>query len=271
MAGEERRSYLIVRRDGFLLHTKPVTLDEARWLYWDAYFARFVGRAARARYLAEWGNVLDVGEHLERLEHLEPDIYYSVLGLYRGPGRFAEKAGRLLRGLQPEARRALEELLDRVGEFLQRPIEPKPAEGSVVRYYEMEGRHVELGPDGAAREVRPMPEWYACKELCCGGCHGHGVSVFGDSFWLWRQSRWYVQAVVVRRDARDGDVVAALAKDEAAQGFLGESADDLMQLLREYEAELASRGYGDVARKVKVVLAAARLLAAGREEEALTA
>ena len=273
-AREERRRYIAVRRDGYLLRTKPVTRWEAWWLYWDAYFAGFLDRESRVRYLEEWGNVLDVGEHLERLEQLEPSLYYRILGLYRGPDRFAEKLNRLLsRGdLQPEVRQTLEDLLGKARDFLARPVEPKPIGPRPVRYFEMEGRHIELGPDGAVQEARPRPMWYACKEFCCGGCHGHGVSVFPDSIWLWLQSRWYVQAVVVRRDVSDKDVVAAVANDGAVQGFLKGNADGFRELIREREADLIDRGYDDVVRKAKAILTAAQLLNAGRrEEEALPA
>ena len=268
---EKRRSYVILRDDGLVIHTKPITWEEAWWLYQYAYSAKFLDRRARARYLSEYGNVMDAGEYLKRLKILHAGLYYIILGLYGGPDRFAEKVGRLLeRGdVSPGARQTLEELLDRVEEFLRKSVEPRPLGPRPVRYFEMSHRHITLGPDGTLREADPKPEWYACKEFCCELYHG--VSVFPESFWLWFQSaNTYV--VVVRRDISNGDVVAAVASDTAVQGFLRENADAFRELLRENEVELASRGYGDVVRKAKVVLTTPDLLDAGRrEEEALPA
>ena len=270
---EERRSYVILRPDGFLLHTKPITWSDALWLEYVAYDG--VGdRGLVARYLSEWGNVLDVGEHMVQLRlqlrRANPDLYYGITDVYGSPEEFKKALNWLLgrRNLPPEARQAVEELLGRAEDFLRRPVEPRPLRFPPVRYFKMGGSHVIPGED----RTQPDSLWHAYVE---GRRHYelYGISVFEDSFWLWRQEVYgagSVQAVAVRRDAGDGDIVAALARadsDEAAHGFLGMSAEYLRQLLREREAELASRGYGDVVRKAKVVLAAAELLTAGRKEE----
>ena len=271
---EDRRSYIVVRDDGFVVHTVPVTEREAWWLCNVAYFEWFVGRGARARYLAEWGNVLDVGEYLERLERLDVDPYDDIAGVYRGFGELMDDVGRLLDDLSvdDEAAQAIEELARKISKFLRRPVRPTPIVAP-VRYLEQPHPHVRLGSDGAVEEAELRPEWYAYKEI--PGIYG--ISVFGREFWLWRQ-RIYgdhpIQAIVVRRDASERDLVAAVTSDGAVQEFLRENVDDLRELIREREAELASRGYGDVARKAKVVLATYDLLKAGRREEegeALTA
>ena len=269
MARKRKADYVIFRDDGFVVHTKPITRDEARWLYEHAYSAWFVGRAARARYLAEWGNVLDVGEYVQRLERL--GVGLPGIGIYSGPSWLMEQLGLLLgRGdLQPGARQAVEELVAEIRDFLQRPVEPKRV-AAPVRYYEMPRRHVELayGPYGVtAREVRPRPEWLA---YVADLVFDYGVSVFGDSFWVWAQSD-KTYAVVVRRGAADKDVVAAIANDAAVQGFLWWFLSDFSgrfrQLISELENEMKERGYGDVVRKVKVILATYELLTAGRKEE----
>ena len=276
---EEERSYVIVRHDGLILHTKPITFDEAWWLYLYAYSAEFIGRGARIRYLEEWGNVMDAGDSVDYLrQQLEQLGYgpYHIGSIYRDLEGFIEKVGRLLRlrRLPPEVRQLVKELADEVRDFLKKPVEPRPIEAP-VRYLELSRRHVRLGPDGAVREVEPRPEWHAYEEPCRSSDLCHGVSVFGDSFWLWRQKMYgvgFVQVVVVRRDVDDKEVVAALANDNDVQEFLRRNADAFRELLRESEEEMVSRGYGDVARKARLVLATYELLTAGRrEEEALPA
>ena len=282
---EKKRSYVILRFDGLLLHTKPVTEDEARWLFWDAYSAEFIGREAKIRYLEEWGNVLDASEYLERLPpEIRRVIFYVISYDPSSPIEGFKKAlSRLLRlkGLSPEDRRLVREFADRVGDFLREPIEPKPIGPQPVRYLEMEGRHAifvgccddAVGLDSNVYGVEPRPEWYAyTRDMYVRGA-ARGVSVFKDSFWLWDQSISYTgiggftRAVAVRRDVDDKEVVAALTNDEVAAEFLKQYGDDFRELLREHEAEMASRGYDDVVRKAKLVLATAQLLTASRHSE----
>ena len=284
-AEEERRSYVILRFDGLLLHTRPITEDEAKWLFWEAYSAPFIGREARVRYLEEYGNVMDAGEYLERLSpEIRRVIFYVVSYDPSSPiEEFKKMLNRLLRlrGLSPEERRLVREFADRVGEFLRKPIEPKPIGPQPVRYIEMEGRHAifvgccddAVGPDGNVYGVEPRPEWHAYVRDAYVRGAARGVSVFRDSFWLWDQSISYTgiggftRAVAVRRDAGDKEVVAALANDNVAAEFLKQYGDDFRELLRENEAEMVDRGYDDVIRKAKLMLAAADLLTAGRHSE----
>ena len=275
MPEEERKSYIIVRVDGLAIHTKPITRKEALWLE-GAYAARFVNRESRARYLSEWGNVIDLGENVRRLaqqlERLGYGAHFGILGVYGGPDRFMEKVDWLrgLKNLPPEARRALGELLDRLEDFLRRPVEPKPVEAP-ARYLEMPDMHVvfECCSD-RVKDVVPRPEWYAYHGYGFLGIHG--ISVFKDSLWLWQQTSWYVQAVAVRRDVDGREVIDAVLKDEAVQGFLKEVKDEYVRrLISEHEKELREKGYENAVRKVKVILATLDLLTAGRREEALPA
>ena len=276
MAGE-RRSYIVLRFDGLILHTVPLERYEAEWLY-DAYES-VRDRSLRARYLAEWADVLDAGERRwrQRLYHPDRDLYLYLRGVYEGPEGLERVALEALGGedLPPEARQALGELLDAVRELYRRPVEPRPLGPRPARYYEMGRPHIEFRYGGwwppTTREeaVDPRPEWYAYVRHLAGAAYG--VSVFRDEVWLWAQAK-YTRAVRVRRDVDDGDVVAALASDEAAREFLRENAERLSHLISELENELKRRGYADVARKAKVALGAAALLSAGsREEDALPA
>ena len=274
MARKGKSSYVIVRDDWFVIHTKPITWEEAEWLYRGAYSTWFLDRAARARYLGEWGNVLDVSDYAERLRQLGVDL--PGIGIYGGPAWFMEQLGLPLGNprLGPGARRIVEELLDKTKEFLRRPVEPRPIEAP-VRYLELSHRHVMLasGPDGIVREVEPKPEWHA---YVVDIVFDYGVSVFNDSFWVWAQSS-KTYAVAVRRGADDREVINAVLNDGAVQGFLrwflGEFDKDFRQLIREREAELVDKGYDDVVRKAKVILTTIDLLTAGRyrEEEGVPA
>ena len=284
-AEEDRKSYIILRDDGLLLHTKPVTRWEAVWLMAGAY-KEVLDLDLRARYLEEWGNVLDVSDCAERLWDLGLGEYHNIKSIYEGPEEFVERVRSLLeRGdVSPGARQVIEELLSRAGEFLRRPVEPKPIGPRPVRYFEMPDMHVIPGPGGADRTV-PEAKWYA--KVMHDNFRQSGISVFDDAIWFWGQiqvaprrlSAWrgliqpkgVVWAVAVRRDARDGDVVAALANDEAAQGFLVKGAEHFRGIINAHRTELEEKGYEDVVRKAEIVLGAVALLAAGRWKEATPA
>ena len=265
MAEEEEKSYVIVRKDGLVIRTKPITVEEARWLEHAYSYDAVRDRPLRIRYLEEYGNVLDVEDYLERLRRLSQELYYCITRVYEDPDEFKKALSRLLRrrNLPPEARQLIREFADRAGEFLRRPVEPKPIVAP-VRYLELPRRHLVFGFDGALREADPKPEWYA---YVVGLPFDYGVSVFNDSFWLWFQDLFYAWAVAVRRDASDGDVVAAVANDGAVLQCLRNCGYAFRDVINRYGAELTDKGYGDVVRKVKVVLATLDLLSAGRREE----
>ena len=171
--------------------------------------------------------------------------------------------------LPPGARQTVEELLGRIRDFLREPVRPRRIVAP-VRYLELSRPHVRLGSDGAVQEVRPRPEWLSYR--IDWGLHPYGISVFRNPFWLWRNDGAITErntAVAVRRGADDKEVAAALA-DEAAMSFLGRSAEYFRTLINDDE-EVRRRGYDDAVRKVKLVLAAAELLASGRREEGVPA
>mgnify|MGYP001770793076 CR=1 FL=1 len=267
MAGRQR--YAILRPDGLLLHTKPVTKEEAWWLE-DAYSAWFLGRDLRIKYLSEWGNVLDVKDYLERLE--QHGIIIIDGRIYGDPARFVEELRLLYYDSQlgAGAKRVAKELLDRVEGFMREPVRPTPI-AAPVRYLETPYLHFGhvSGPSGTVQRVRPRPEWLAHREN--RGLDRYGISVFEGSFWLWWQHGAKTRAIVVRRGADDGEVISAVASDGAVLGFLkwflAENGDAFRDIIDEHEAEMVGRGYGDVARKAKIVLATYKLLNAGRSEE----
>ena len=260
---EEKKNYIVVRDDGFVVHTKPMMRWKAEWLYRDAYYS--VGdRGLRARYLEEYGNVVDVNDYMEWLWRLESESYHYITGVYDSFEKFERKVSLLLgdQPLRPQARQALEGLLDMVRELLQRPVEPRPLGPVPARYLELMCCDFE--------EMKE-PRWFAYRDE---QDYLYGVGVLEDSLLLWRQnnlSSGFIQMVIVRRDAGDKDVIAALANDNVAAGFLRRYGDAFRELLREHEKEMASRGYEDVVRKARLALAAADLLNAGRREEGVPA
>ena len=270
---EEKKSYIILRRDGLVLHTKPITEDEAWWLE-DAYSAWFLSRKSRARYLAEWGNVLDVSALARRLRaYANVNVYLLIKGLYEGPEELQTYMGRILggrafAGLPPKARQILDEFLGRLEDFLREPVKPKPITAP-VRYFEMPARHVR--PDCCASEddrIQPKPEWLSYR--IGPGSDLYGISVFESSFWLWAQPKG-TRAVAIRRGAADREVINAVLDDEAVQAFLRRYDRYFRELMMEHEAELIDNGYDDVVRKVKAILTTADLLKTRRREEGVPA
>ena len=275
---EDRRSYIVFRPDGLVIHTKPVTRDEAEWLYRYAY-KDVEDRAARIRYLEEWGNVMDVSPLVERLDKFsccaDLGVYNGIAGFFESPKKFQARVDKAFKwvpilGLlkeMPEARQILDEFLGRLEDFLREPVKPKPITAP-VRYLEVPNEHVAFSGDGAVEEAELRPEWRAYKN---DFIFIHGISVFRESFWLWERAFTPARVVVVRRDVDDRELVAAVANDNMVQGFLGQHGNNFRELLREHEAELVDKGYEDVVRKAKAVLTTADLLNAGRREEALPA
>ena len=268
MAGEERRSYVILRFDGLLLHTRPITEDEARWLFHHAYYV-VKDAALKARYLEEYGNVLDVYGYLEQADEADiNNLYFRITGVYEDPGAFEGRAGEMLgrRGLRPRTRQSLEELLSKAREFLRKPVEPRPLGPVPARYYEMPGPHLVRGP-GFLEHTVPEAEWFAHEKHQL--FHDlYGVSVFEDSFWLWGQYEGAgTHAVIVRRDAGDREVTDTVLRDDAASEFVRDNASYFRDVINRHEDELINKGYEDVARRARQVLALAELLGAGRREE----
>ena len=264
MAGrEERRSYIVLRFDDVVLHSKPITVREALWLGNSAY-ASVIDRALRVRYLEEYGNVLDAREYLGRLEQLDTILYYNVRGIYGSLDAFRKSVGSMAAGAPSQVRRALEEFADVVVKFAGRPVEPRPIEAP-VRYLERLGRFVSYTyVNGKPMDVLEA-EW--CAHVMPWPHMYYGVCVVQGSFWLWKQNGPSVRAVAVRRDVSDEEIGRAVLSDEVVQGFLVKGVDPLEEVVSRNEERMRAFGYEDVARKAKIVLTIARLLAAGRREE----
>ena len=268
---EEKKSYLVFRgyRDYIVVHTKPVTRDEAWWLYHFAYKDWFLSPEDSAKYLAEWGNVLYLGKYAERYRGRLYDPVGALSGVYESLEKFQAEVDKVLaERLEPQDRQLLEEVAAEVRDFLRRPVEPRPVEAP-VRYFEMPHPHVVLRSEGWVRQIEPRPELYVYKR---GYDDVYGVSVFGREFWLWRQDTYtyggfFAKAIVVRRDASDDEVVRAALSDEVVQEFLKMHAKKFRELVNERGGRLRSGGYGDVAERAKLILAALELLSGGREEE----
>ena len=260
---EERRSYILVRDDGFVVHTKPITREEAEWLYYA--YEEVEDRDLRARYLAEHGNVLDVSEYLERLEQMSQKLHFYITRVYKDRQEFEMRVSWLLSDpwVGPEAKRIVEELAGKIEEFLARPVEPKPVVAP-VRYIEMGRPHVTLDSSSGREEVTPRPELYAYVEDSRSSLGSmYGVSVFRGEIWLWSQHfKSFVQAVIVRRDATDGELVDAMLRDEAVQGFVKGNAKKFEEVISKLEDRLRVTGREDALRKAKVILTTLDLLSA---------
>ena len=271
----DKASYLVFRRDGLLVHTVPVTFDEAWWLYRDAY-NMVKDRIARMRYLAEWGNVMDAANFLDMTKRM------MINGRFEGVVAPPDLLERVIRHARNElfclrAREEFAKFAARLEEFLRMPVEPHRV-AAPVRYFESPHRHVKFKCcSSKVKEADPQPEWLAYRKV--RDLNPYGVSVFRDEIWLWVQP-YYTYAMVVRRDAGDEEVLEEVseealgaASDDTVLRFLGANGKYYMLLINESEDEMRRAGYGDVVERVKFVLAAAELLKAGRreEEEALPA
>ena len=280
----DERSYIILRHDGLLIRTKPVTENEAWWLRLRAYLS-VEDRKARARYLSEWGNTLDVRDYMERLKQLQGDHIVTALadvsgkfGIYESLDDFEKRVSGLLgeRELRPEARQVLEEFASNVAEFLKKPVSPGLLEPLPLRYLEMPRLHLTLRPDGK-EGTDPEAEWFAyTQEKDWPKYHeARGISVFSDSLWLWRQHEnvgmRMTFAIVVRRDVADGDVLSAAVWDDAVLWFMSWNAEYFKEIVRKNEERLRSTGYEDVVNKAYVILGLIYLLTAGRREEDVSA
>ena len=283
MAG---RSYIILREDGLAIHTKPIARDEAEWLLKEAYYD-VKDRAARIRYLSEYGKVLDVVEGTERLGRLkqaridERDVglFFNFTGIYESPEEFKTALDRLLgslgigifgiEGLQPEVRRALDEFVSEVKEFLRRPARPRPPEDRLVRY--LEASKPLLKRNGELRKGVPRPEWYSYKVPSVELGIAIGVSVYKDEIWLWEQCD-HTEAIVIKRGAGANDVVAAITNDDTLAKFAKLYIARFGQIVDENEDKLRSLGYGDVVDIVRAIRAAlappSAETASAKEEEA---
>ena len=295
---EERRSYVVLRLDGLLVYTRPVAEREALRLLHVGY-GKAADREAVKKGLAEWGDVFDVEDAMYQLvasrwgraeaeyaiQGLRIVVTRDLAGIYVDPDDLSARlADVLVEGpLLSIYGQPTRELVSRVDEFVRqrwRPAQPEGA-GPAARYVLKRNwavvRLCRVRLWGSAVDAEcatPRARWHdydlALEDEALRRVAMYGISVFGREFWLWRQTN-NVEAVVVRRDVDDKEVAAAALADEAAQEFLGRSAEYFRVLVDDNEDELKRRGYEDVVRKAKIALTAAELLNAGRRGEELPA
>ena len=271
MAG--RRSYLIFRRDGFVLHTKPVTEERARWLLEEAYY-KVPSLELKKKYLNQWGNVLDLtGEKWIEwwgLDQVLSGVYASKEELL-ARAREAAKDDKAMAESRTFWQR-LEELERALDEFLQRPVEPRRLERRprqpppALRYVVMRGfRHVRWSRLQHVEYLVPKPEWHV-KVVDEDG-NDYGISVFGNTFWAWRQEAGSgnVEAVIVSRLAAPEEVAAALLANDEALEFVRKYARTFAGLLGAGRKAM-KEDFKDVADAAEAILATA-LLSPGRRGE----
>ena len=268
-----RRSYIVFRKDLLVVRTKPVTERRARWLLEEAYY-KVPSIELRKRYLSQWGNVLDLtGEGwIERwgLQLDLPGVYESeeelaamILEAARSSGPTADPAA---------LRRGLEELWRALGEFLRRPVEPRrlerrPRQQPALRYVVLwDFPHVRWSELRRVEYLVPEPEWHARLRTDYAD---YGISVFRNTFWLWRQEGGSdnTEVVIVRRGATLEELEPALLGNGDASQFLRRYGGLFAGLVRRREAEMKRRGYEDVARIVEYLATSGALAPASRSRE----
>ena len=273
-----RRSYLVFREDLFVVHTKPVTEERARWLLEEAYY-KVPSLELRKRYLNQWGNVLDLtgDKWIEwwGLDRVLPGVYTSKEDLLARAREAAKDDEAMARSRR--FRRRLEELEKALDEFLARPVEPKRLERHprqpppALRYVMMRDfLHVRWSKWQQEEYLVPRPEWYTYHNYSFLGIYG--ISIFSGTFWLWRQQELKIggtEAIIVRRGATFEELASALFENGDASQFLQKHDRLFVDLIRKRENDMERSGYGDIARSVKhlVVLSALASPRRGREEE----
>ena len=273
----EKKSYIVFRREGLVVYTKPVTREEAEWLLKEAY-SKFKRIDVKARYLGQWGSVLNVASAVgvkhgdEWLQRWGLDK--ELAGVYAGREELMSKIYKIAgEASSATLRRELRKLARAIDELLQRPPEPKRLERRprqpppALKYAEWQTRHVRRYKWDEKERVTPRPEWYAYRAEGSDGRRMHGISVFRDSFWLWRQEGTSTEAVIVRRGASLEELSAALAGDPEAAEFLLSHAGDFARLIDAAREEMERRGLGDLARTAKRILGLSAIVARGRREE----
>lgn len=293
-AGEEtKKRYIIIRDDYLLLYTKPITREEAEWLRRDAYWEledenyNYLDRWDRARYLEEYGNVIDVDDYIHEIDSLTCTEEYDDLpcydisplaGVYNSLEELEERLASMYNNeeLEPKYRRAAkevaDELLAKVRELMERPVKPRPA---AARYFERASPHVEVNRyTGEFERIEPQPEWYAYELLWDIPREVkalYGISVFPGEFWLYAETRKPFFGVAVRRDASIEEAIEALAKDGPALLFFKIYGQAIKELLDEHEDEMRRKGYGDVVDKARALLEAAEEIIKKRRKKSANA
>ena len=265
MSGE-KRSYIIFRDDWFVVRTKPITEEEAKWLLEEAYYW-YVDRKLKARLLGQWGAVIDLAPW-----PLPPNVLKQFVGVYANPNDLIAAVGAAVFDPEraPLERKFLGGLMDKLNELARAPVEPSPLEGSLkpaARYVKLNRRHVAWDVGKGKEYTVPPADWYAYEfgpglELSL-----YGISAFGRRhFWLWRQTS-STEVVILRRRAPADELAAALARDPKAAEFLWRHASVFARLIDEHEDELKETGYEDVPEVARTALRLASNAARRGEEE----
>ena len=265
------QSYVVFRRDGFIVHTKPISKERAEWLLNKAYYS-FASAEVKAKYLNQWGSVLNVadavglmyGDKWLRRWGLDDEL----AGIYADEGELASKISKMIEEADSATlRRELRRLARGLEEFLSKPPKPQRLERRprppppAVRYFRTVYPHVRWSKLWHVTYYVPKPEWHA-RVLDESSDEEYGISVFSKTFWLWRQTSDPddVKAVIVRRGAGADEMLAALINDAKAAEFLKEHGGRFLQIVNKNEEAMRKAGYEDVVDAVRALMVALSLL-----------
>ena len=260
---EEKRSYLVLRPDGFIVYTKPVTYEEAEWLHSGAYYD-VADRSARGEYLNQWGSVLDLAARRQWEQQLINIVeYYIGDGVYADPYIVRERIELLLNDFGWQRYKdSLWWLRTEIDDLLRRPAEPArhegPSEPSMAREV-IDGRSAEREGSQDRGHGRDSTDSAARTDGSRGG--RLEADVLRDVIWPWSQVG-SVEAVIARRDRAEDELGPALAggSNVAETGAEGEA-----------RLELAAGGYEKTLRKTRRGNAANREKGYTDDAEALPA
>ena len=243
------QSYVVFRPDRFVIYTKPITRERAEWLLKEAYY-RVRSLKAREEYLRQYGSVM-YDDLMFR------DVAEVMVGVY-ARDEFMDR-------LRQVAGPMLMQMYER---FLERPPDPRPLQreprppAPPIRFYRNTFRHLVF--DDYSVHVVPKSLWFGYVEV--GEDDYYGVSVFKNTFWLWKQDDYWVRAVVVRTDVAFDDVVNYITASghsydvALAVEFLKEHGGRIAEVLDEREGEMAKLGLGRVADEAKSLIVAVSML-----------
>ena len=262
----DRRDYVVFRPDLLVVHTKPITEGRARWLLEKAYYS-FVNTDVRAKYLAQWGNVLDLTGDKGWISWWGLGRMWT--GVYASGEDLIAKVAETLNDdiLEKDTdwlRRRLKYLIGELDEFIRRPVDPRPLERRprppvpLIRFVKMSRPHLRWNRRDVEYLV-PKPEWYVYENH--DGAY-YGISAFSGTYWLWMQQYPIksVDALIVRRDASPDEILVALANDANAVDFLKTHGEHFLRVINDKEDDIKKAGYGDVVDLVKSIMVAASLV-----------
>ena len=244
------QSYVIFRPDRFVVYTKPITRERAEWLLKEAYYKVKLPNV-REEYLRQWGSVM-------RDDLMFRDVAEVMVGVYTKD----EFMDRLKQVAGPMLMQMYERLLERPPDPRPLQREPRPP-APPIRFYRNTFRHLVFDDDSV--HVVPKSLWFGYVEA--DEEEYYGVSVFRNTFWLWRQDDYWVRAVVVRTDVAFDDVVNYITAQSGnsydlalAVEFLKENGGRIAEVLDEKEEEMAKLGLGHVADAAKSLIVVASML-----------